>query len=80
MYGKIKHIYPALNSGKAEIIFNYDASGNRISKTTFYPQQFPNNQTTTYYVRDAQGNVMATYEETGPTNGNYYLINLDFLI
>ncbi len=74
VYGKIKRIVPTLNSNKPEIIFNYDASGNRISKTTFYPQQFPNNKTTTHYVRDAQGNVMATYEETGPTNGNYYYV------
>ncbi len=57
VYGKIKKI----TKGTGTIItFNYDASGNRISKTVF--DGSTHNITTTYYVRDAQGNTMAVYE------------------
>jgi RHS repeat-associated protein len=38
----------------------YDATGNRIVKRV----DTPSSSTTTHYVRDASGNVMATYQET----------------
>lgn len=59
VYGKIKRITHKMGSGKPNLDFAYDASGNRISKTVYHVGADP---TTTYYVRDAQGNVMATYE------------------
>ncbi|MDR1729998.1 MAG: hypothetical protein LBR52_04980 [Prevotellaceae bacterium] len=38
--------------------------GNRISKTEIYPKAIDDvKEITTYYVRDAQGNVMAVYNE-----------------
>ena len=58
VYGKIKQI--TKGSG-TEIRFNYDASGNRISKTVF--DGSTGNVLATYYVRDAQGNTMAVYEK-----------------
>jgi hypothetical protein len=55
--GKLKHIDKT--SGD-QMDFNYDPSGNRISKS--YYNNTSMSTTTTYYVRDAQGNIMATYE------------------
>jgi RHS repeat-associated protein len=59
VYGKIKSIARTATSTALPLVFKYDAAGNRISKETqatgaLYPE-------ITYYVRDAQGNVMATY-------------------
>ena len=56
VYGKIKSI--SKNSGG--INYTYDPSGNRVSKLY--------NGITTYCVRDAQGNSLAVYDNTGNTN------------
>ena len=48
------------DGGNQVIEFEYDPMGNRISKTNTVPSGI----TITYYVRDAQGNVMATYQES----------------
>ena len=51
VYGKILSLSDSTNA----ITFTYDASGNRISKTA--------HGITTWYVRDAQGNVMSVYTQ-----------------
>ena len=56
VYGKIKRIAKSNND---VIEFGYDASGSRTSKAVTAGSTI----TTTYYVRDAQGNVMAVYEQ-----------------
>lgn len=48
------------------ISFAYDGLGTRISKTITNP----NKEVTTFYVRDAQGNVMAVYENTQSGTNN----------
>jgi RHS repeat-associated protein len=53
------------------ISFEYDGLGNRISKTVGSLSN--SNKKTTYYTRDAQGNVLAVYEGNG--NGNTTLRN-----
>lgn len=69
VYGKIKSITRVAGNKKPDLEFVYDAQGNRIEKLVK-----PKDQTTgvllpssawqkTYYVRDAQGNVMVTYKE-----------------
>jgi RHS repeat-associated protein len=55
VYGKIKQI----TKGTSTIFYRYDAAGNRTSKAVTIGTA----TTTTYYVRDAQGNVMAVYEK-----------------
>lgn len=59
VYGKIDTIYKA---GGDTLIFAYDATGNRVRKQlrpgTYNPTGYDN----TFYVRDAQGNIMATYD------------------
>ena len=60
VYGKVKSITRKAGSTKSDLEFHYDASGNRISKTV-KPHATASNAatwTTTYYVRDASGNVM----------------------
>ena len=59
VYGKINTI---TKSGST-IAFTYDPAGNRISKTV----TASGNTITTWYVRDAQGNVMSIYTAGDPT-------------
>jgi RHS repeat-associated protein len=62
--GKVQEIKRTANSTKSDLLFKYDAMGNRISKTEIYPKAIKDvKEITTYYVRDAQGNVMAVYSE-----------------
>lgn len=65
LYCKIKAIKRNVTS-KPDLEFRYDAAGNRIAKTV--TDAVSGITTITYYVRDAQGNIMATYNET--VNGN----------
>jgi len=55
LQGKIAHI----DKGSFDLYFEYDPMGNRLKKHNTSTSQ------TTYYVRDAQGNVMATYQDDG---------------
>ena len=56
VYGKIRQI---VKNNNDNITYSYDPSGNRVSKTT--------NTLNTYYVRDAQGNNLAVYDNQGGT-------------
>lgn len=60
VYGKISEIIRTSTSTKKGLKFEYDASGNRIAKYVTY---LGNIERVTYYVRDASGNVMASYEQ-----------------
>jgi hypothetical protein len=64
VYGKISHI--AKDDG-TNIFYTYDAGGNRISKLVIPPSG--GQGVTTWYVRDATGNVMSVYE-SGKTSLN----------
>jgi RHS repeat-associated protein len=55
-YHKVKAI--TKTSGNDNIEFKYDATGNRIVKIIDHGS---GNKTFTYYIYDAQGNIMATY-------------------
>ncbi|MFC0773043.1 LamG-like jellyroll fold domain-containing protein [Terrimonas alba] len=57
VYGKIKKIDKAAGS---DIEYGYDATGNRTVKKVYGASD-----TLTYYVRDAQGNVLAVYTKKG---------------
>ncbi|HET7115702.1 MAG TPA: hypothetical protein VFI29_04395, partial [Hanamia sp.] len=59
VYGKISSI---TKTDGSTISYTYDAAGNRISKTV---TPAVGNPTTTWYMRDASGNVMAVYTVTG---------------
>jgi RHS repeat-associated protein len=54
VYGKIRLID---KGGSDNITYTYDPSGNRVSKSS--------NSLNTYYVRDAQGNNLAVYDNEG---------------
>ncbi|MFM2201167.1 MAG: hypothetical protein RL040_367 [Bacteroidota bacterium] len=57
---KISYIHRVNTSAKKELKFEYDAMGNRIAKHVYSAVGVY--EKTTYYVRDASGNIMATYE------------------
>lgn len=50
--------------------FYYDASGQRIRKE-FYSDIHPEKNKITYYIKDAQGNIMSTYEKANTTDPSY---------
>lgn len=88
MYGKISEVKqktPTLSGPgkKTELRFIYDVMGNRIEKeentepytSGLVAQRLPENLITTYYVRDASGNVMGIYQRTNAVlvgQPNYY--------
>jgi RHS repeat-associated protein len=59
---KIAYIKRINTSTKANLGFEYDAMGNRIAKHTYTDNTFSVIKNSTYYVRDASGNTLATYE------------------
>ncbi|MDI3322743.1 hypothetical protein [Pinibacter soli] len=57
VYGKVKRV---TKSNNITVDYTYDAAGNRISKT-LSGSGMTNDPETTWYVRDAQGNMLTTY-------------------
>ena len=73
LYGKIKSITRFQGSLRSDLEFRYDAGGNRIAKIE-KPRDAngvkpPSEWRTTYYVRDAQANVMGTYKHITVSGG-----------
>lgn len=72
--GKVKSIKQSDNKpGEYSLSFDYDAMGHRIAKHSYDKNQAFNNGLgqlvkSTYYVLDAQGNTMATYERAVDEN------------
>jgi RHS repeat-associated protein len=85
VYGKIQQVDKAIDptglDRRERISFAYDASGNRSYKEVWrdkgtYDKQVDDDELiTTYYVRDAQGNVMATYKRY--YDGGVYKLDLE---
>ena len=59
-YGKVERVNFTAASGKNNLRYTYDAQGNRLSKTVITGEV---TGTTTFYVRDASGNVMSIYKK-----------------
>ena len=59
--GKVKNVERSLGSLWDDLGFIYDASGDRIAKISKPNPADPGTYEYTYYVRDATGNIMATY-------------------
>ena len=64
VYGKIQKIHRDVSSTKDELDFAYSPDGHRIMKRVVSSND---DTTTTWYVRDAQGNIMATYTQIPDT-------------
>jgi RHS repeat-associated protein len=64
--GKVKRINRIANSAKQNLSFDYDAMGHRIAKHVYTSANVL--EKSTYYVLDAQGNTMATYERAVDEN------------
>lgn len=58
--GKVKEVRRPLASSRKNLIFDYDAMGQRIAKHTYEPDGTWIKSK--YYVRDAQGNVLSVYD------------------
>ncbi|MBI2967012.1 MAG: hypothetical protein HYY40_04270, partial [Bacteroidetes bacterium] len=79
VYGKVKKVIRTSVSAKPDLEFNYDATGNRIAKIVKPHGSSVENGgtdnsalwTTTYYIRDASGNIMSTYEDRESDPGFY---------
>ena len=63
--GKVTDVFRAANSQQRLATYAYDDRGFRCRKTTYDATGVENQST--YYVRDLQGNVLATYEGIGST-------------
>ena len=77
VYGKITEIQRTSTTANPVTLiqYTYDAAGNRISKKV--EKSGTNVKEHTWYVRDASGNVMATYNSTGSnSNLSSYTLNL----
>ena len=74
VYGKVETVERTGTSTKPDLEFGYDAMGNRVKKVvkprTGSGLTTEDKWTYTYYLRDAQGNILATYsydeESTSP--------------
>ncbi|MDJ1501195.1 LamG-like jellyroll fold domain-containing protein [Xanthocytophaga agilis] len=68
VYGKVESVKK--NDNTALITYQYDASGNRTVKVTETRDNTGKltDAKTTYYVRDAQGNVLSVYEAVSTTS------------
>ena len=73
VYGKIASI---TKSGDTTLLFSYDPGGNRISKSVVHAGQTE----TTWYVRDAQGNVMSVYKAGDPAIHGMHLTQTELHI
>ncbi|HWK02986.1 MAG TPA: RHS repeat-associated core domain-containing protein [Puia sp.] len=73
VYGKIDSI---TKSGDTTIKYTYDPGGNRISKAVTHAGQTE----TTWYVRDAQGNVMSVYKAGDPAVHGMHLTQTELHI
>jgi RHS repeat-associated protein len=66
VYGKVRKVNRKTSSTKPDLEFKYDPMGNRVAKIVKPRngglQLKEEEWTYTYYIRDAQGNVMATYK------------------
>ena len=75
-YGKVQSIQRVNGSGRPNLHFEYGADGQRITKqTTYFPPGVGTADSTVlqFYVRDAQGNVMATYNIRPIANAPLFL-------
>ncbi|MBD0255109.1 MAG: hypothetical protein ICV83_05275 [Cytophagales bacterium] len=66
VYGKVSELKPLSGSNKPYLRYLYDAAGNRILKEVNAgpaDRSQPEKIRTTYYVRDAQGNILSVYEQ-----------------
>jgi len=80
--GKVSDVIPEDITGRQRVKYSYDAMGNRIKKQVyeapyvsgnlvdeFDPLADPTTIKTTYYVKDAQGNTLATYKRVNEQVG-----------
>ncbi|MCD6020273.1 MAG: conserved repeat domain protein, partial [Bacteroidetes bacterium] len=73
VYGKISDITKVKAGVTTVISFMYDAAGNRVYKKVTNSSSPVTGDVTTYYVKDAAGNVMGTYERKNSGSSPNYV-------
>ena len=68
--GKVKRVERTTGSGREPLTFGYGADGQRIKKQVGEDPIMGDGHRE-YYVRDAQGNIMATYRYTNTTSASF---------
>jgi len=63
--GKVTAVYSDANQTVKKVDYLYDDRGFRLAKVS-YPQSSQGEIRTTWYIRDASGNVLSIYEQEGP--------------
>lgn len=76
VYGKVKSITRLPGSTLPALRFMYDANGNRIKKEVIRDATDPSVNTSTFYVRDASGNVMSIYEQNNTLSTAGYIASI----
>lgn len=72
--GKIRTITKAPSATNVNLSFDYDPSGNRIAKHIYDSSNPGDLDSSTYYLRDAQGNVLSTYSYSLPNFSASYVL------
>lgn len=75
-YGKVKAIRRLPGSTRPDLEFFYDAGGNRIRKDVINDISDPAANSSTHYVRDATGTIMAVYDQHNQTLNSGYQANI----
>ncbi len=78
LYGKIQSITRTGASNKPNLEFEYTPDGHRAVKIVI-PKDITKPRIYTYYMRDAQGNILATYEREFNRTVNFAAIQYDDL-
>ena len=72
VYGKVWKVYREPGSSKPNLVFVYDAAGNRVMKKVLHANSA--DTTITHYIRDASGNCMGIYKEHRGTDDTLQLV------
>ncbi|MFI5136682.1 MAG: YCF48-related protein [Sphingobacteriales bacterium] len=78
VFNKVRKVTRYSGSSRKNLLFDYDAFGNRIAKHVLDNNDVE--EKTVYYIRDAQGNVMSIYEKmfnSGHSVASYKQIEKD---
>jgi RHS repeat-associated protein len=76
--GKVKNVIRESGSSQKNLTFDYDAMGNRIAKHIY--DSDGNWLSSNYYIRDAQGNIMATYSKRIDGNENMSFKRMEAIV
>ncbi|PIE88103.1 MAG: hypothetical protein CSA04_03630, partial [Bacteroidetes bacterium] len=78
-YGKVDKIVRSASDAVTVIDFMYDAHGNRVRKDVYDQNSYPEGMQSTFYVRDASGNIMGLYARTIEKANNTWIASWNLI-